>query len=248
LRASSNIVSGGPSIIRKPGAYRSNLELINSLRSNFLAAQQDYAAAAVTNGNGHGNGNGNGNGNGDSVAVRYDDDVDRPAHRTPASLWTAQEGSVLYVPRIDWDLSGLQEEMSQYEITAKLFFLNNASPVARRPQFVAEALDLVLRELHVSRVNLLIISFPGMSFDGDCEWEADKRNGLQGSDDDEAATWAIAEDFYRKGVVRSLGIAEFGSKPLGGDLKLLCRIAKGEERQNPDLCSAVSIMMMWNLI
>src|SRR3954470_22942260 len=36
-----NIVSGGPSIVRKPGA--SNLELINSLKVSFQDAQLDYA-------------------------------------------------------------------------------------------------------------------------------------------------------------------------------------------------------------
>jgi hypothetical protein len=34
-------MADGPSIIRK-GADKSNLELTNSLRANFVAAQQDY--------------------------------------------------------------------------------------------------------------------------------------------------------------------------------------------------------------
>src|SRR3569833_3896853 len=69
-----NIVSGGPSIIRKPGAYRSNLELTNSLRSIFLAAQQDCAAdvvaAAAAAGEGEANGITNGHGGHDD----HDDD------------------------------------------------------------------------------------------------------------------------------------------------------------------------------
>lgn len=204
-----NIVSGGPSIIRKPGAYRSNLELTNSLRSNFLAAQQDYAAAAVTNG--HGNGNGIGHG------AHYEDE-ERPSGRPPLSLWTARKGSVLYVPRIDWTEAGLQEEASQYDITVKLFFLPTA-PSAARAQYTAEALDLVLQELGVARIDLLIVSFPGMSFEGDCEWEADKINSMQGNDDEESATWAVIEELSRRGVVKNLGIAEFGSAKLARFLK-----------------------------
>ncbi|KAK0719521.1 NADP-dependent oxidoreductase domain-containing protein [Lasiosphaeris hirsuta] len=209
ILSTGNIVSGGPSIIRKSGAYRSNLELTHSLRSSFLAAQQDYAAdaysasssdsdnAASTNGSGSANGNG----------FHYS-----------ASAWTAHEGGVLYVPRIDWSLAGLQEEPAQYDITAKLFFLATA-PVSKRAQYAKEALDLVLKELRVPSVDLLVASFPGMSFDGDCEWEADKLNATQGDDEEEAATWPAVEELYRQGLVKRLGIAEFGSEKLARFLK-----------------------------
>ena len=203
-----NIVSGGPSIIRKPGGYRSNLELTNSLRSNFLAAQQDYAADAhLGDGAAAINGNGNTNGNG----FHHDG-------RPPTSVWTAQEEGALYVPRIDWSLAGLQEEPAQYDITVKLFFLPTGA-VANRAQHAKEALDLVLRELGVKEVTLLIVSFPGMSFEGDCEWEADKLNATQGSDEKEANTWPAIEDLHRQGLVRNLGIAEFGSEKLARFLK-----------------------------
>jgi len=186
-------VSGGPSIIRKPGAYRSNLELTNSLRSNFLAAQQECAEnVAPTNGNGNGNGT---------------------FGRPPMSSWTEQDGSVLYIPRIDWLMAGLQEEPSQYNVTVKLFFLPTA-PVEGRAEYAREALDLVMKELRVDAVDLLIVSFPGMSFDGDCEWEADKTNAKQGNDDEEMATWAVVEQLHKEGVVKRVGIAEFGSEKL----------------------------------
>lgn len=207
-----NIVSGGPSIIRKPGSYRSNLELTNSLRSNFLSAQQDYAVTPTgdLNGNGTANGNGNGNVNGNGNGSHSD--------KTPVSLWTAQDGHALYVPRIDWAAAGLQEEPSQYDITVKLFFLTNA-PASERAQHAREALDLTLKELGVPCVDLLVLSYPGMSFDGDCEWEADKMNAGQGNDDLECATWAAAEDLHRQGLVKNLGIAEFGSEKLARFLK-----------------------------
>ncbi|KUI60586.1 hypothetical protein VP1G_07803 [Cytospora mali] len=166
--STGNIVSGGPSIIRKPGAYRSNLELTNSLRSNFLAAKQDYATPSTSNGNG-----------------------------TP-----------------DNGLSGLQEDPSQYEITVKMFFLPT-SDVPSRARYTREALSLVMKELRVPSVSLLIVSFPEMSFEGDCEWEADKKNAAQGNDEEELATWAQAvEPLHDEGLVRQLGIAEFGSEKL----------------------------------
>lgn len=212
---SRNIVSGGPSIIRKPGAYRSNLELTNSLRSNFLAAQEDYATAAADDeaqdGKLHANGgveNGAAKSNGNALHVNTE-----TGGRPPVSVWTAEEDGALYVPRIDWSEAGLQEEPSQYSITVKLFFLPSAS-VERRAQFAKEALDLVLKELDAPAIDLLIVSFPGMSFEGDCEWEADRHNAVQGNDEQELATWAAIEDLHRAGLAKSIGLAEFGSEKL----------------------------------
>lgn len=220
-----NIVSGGPSIIRKPGAYRSNLEFTNSLRSNFLAAQQDYAPDSVDEAdpelaivNGTTNGNGflhDSNGDGREGASPSSDSVS--SHSIPS--WTSHEGDVIYVPRIDFSEAGLQEEAAQYEITVKLFFLPTA-PVSKRAEHAREALDLVRKELGgVPSISLLIISFPGMSFEGDCEWEADKLNASQGNDEEELATWPALEELHRQGLVQNLGIAEFGSEKLARFLK-----------------------------
>lgn len=226
--ASRNIVSGGPSIIRKPGAYRSNLELTNSLRSNFLAAKQDYAVAASTRSSSptqqssstsiSNNNNNNGtNGFATNGGLSSDSPTPTPTTKTPTPLdqWTLQDGATLYIPRIDWEANaGLQEDPSQYEITVKVFFLPTA-PLAERAAYAREALSLVMKELHVSSVSLLIVSFPGMSFDGDCEWEADKNNASQGDDPSELITWAEAvEPLYHQGLVKKLGIAEFGSDKL----------------------------------
>ncbi|KAK3325176.1 glutamate-cysteine ligase modifier subunit [Apodospora peruviana] len=207
ILSTGNIVSGGPSIIRKPGAYRSNLELTNSLRSNFLAAQQDYAEEIPES---------NGSGLSDD-STDFLRDGSEPA-LAPVSAWTEQEGDVIYVPRIDWSTAGLQEEPSQYDITVKLFFLPTA-PISDRAQYAKEALDLVLKELQVPEVGLLIVSFPGMSFEGDCEWEADRVNASQGNDEDEIATWLAIEDLHRRGLVKNLGIAEFGTEKLARFLK-----------------------------
>lgn len=213
-----NIVAGGPSIIRKPGSFRSNLELTNSLRSNFLAAKQEYASSHSSSASSTKGANDDGNGtttlNGGSVPPT-------PTTKTPTplSLWTSradEDGEdTLYIPRVDWAAApGLQEDPAQYDITVKLFFLPT-STVAQRAAYARQALALVMRELRAPAVSLLIVSFPGLSFEGDCEWEADKQNATQGDDDAERATWAQAvEPLHREGLVGRLGVAEFGSEKL----------------------------------
>lgn len=110
-------------------------------------------------------------------------------------------------------MSGLAEEPSQYDITVKLFYLPGAS-VKDRPRHTKDAVDLVLKELGVHSIDLLIVSFPGMSFDGDCEWEADKKNSAQGNDEEEIGSWPALEELHSQGIVKRLGLAEFGSEKL----------------------------------
>ncbi|KAI0099435.1 Aldo/keto reductase [Daldinia grandis] len=196
ILSTGNVILDGPSIIRKPGTYRSNLELTNSLRSNFSAAQKEYAFI-LHNGNGHASHSGqNGHSN-------------RPA----PEVWTEREESTLYVPRIDWESAGLQEDRSQYEITVKLFFLPTAPP-EKRIDYIKEALRLVKKELGVNDVDLLIASFPGLAFEGDCEWEADRKNATMGNDEEEVNTWGLLEKLYNQGQIKQLGIAEFGTDKL----------------------------------
>jgi len=190
-------MTGGPLIIKKPGIDRSNLELTNALRSNFLAAQQDYSPPQS-----EANGCGLCSGEKDSIP-----------HRPQVSVWTTRDGSDYYIPTIDWSMSGLAEEPSQYDITLKLFYLPGAA-VKDRARYTRDAVQLVLKELRVPSIDLLIVSFPGMSFEGDCEWEADRRNSVQGNDDEEVASWVVLEELYNEGVVKKLGLAEFGSEKL----------------------------------
>jgi glutamate--cysteine ligase regulatory subunit len=190
-------MTGGPLIIKKPGTDRSNLELTNSLRGNFLAAQQDYSPPQ-SEANGCG---------------LCSDEKDSIPHRPQVSVWTTRDGSDYYIPTIDWSMSGLAEEPSQYDITLKLFYLPEAA-VKDRARYTTDAVQLVLKELRVPSIDLLIVSFPGMSFEGDCEWEADRRNSVQGNDDEEVASWVVLEELYNEGVVKRLGLAEFGSEKL----------------------------------
>lgn len=167
------------------------------MRANFLAAQEDYSPPqSATNG-----------------STENGDHHDRIAKRPAASIWTKREGNDFYIPTIDWSLSGLQEERSQYDITVKLFFLPGAD-VDERPRYTRDAVKLVCKELGVQDIDLLIVSFPGMAFEGDCEWEADRRNSIQGDDEEEIKSWQTLEELHTEGVVKRLGIAEFGSEKL----------------------------------
>jgi glutamate--cysteine ligase regulatory subunit len=134
--------------------------------------------------------------------------------QTPVNAWTEEDGDVLYVPRINWEFGGLQEEPAQYDITVKLFYLATGTPPSTRVKQAREALKLVQKELRIQQVDLLIVSFPGMSFEGDCEWEADKQNAGQGNDEEELATWSALELLQKEGIVKNVGIAEFGSEKL----------------------------------
>ncbi|KAG6038703.1 hypothetical protein E4U41_003837 [Claviceps citrina] len=203
--STGNVMSSGPSVIRKSGSSnRSNLELLNSLRDNFSQAKRDYAATAHSPSNGGAVVNGNGN-------ASHGDGTATPP--TPVELWTGRDGKVVYVPRIDWQAAGLRDDANQYEITVKLFLLPG-TPVAERGRYVDEALALVGRQLGTQTIDLLVASFPGISFEGTCEWEADKKNAHQGNLDEELATWTIFEDLHRRGIAKRLGVAEFGSEKL----------------------------------
>ena len=196
----SNIMNGGPSIIRRPTSEKSNVELINSLRSNFIASKQAFAP--VSNGVDHSN---------------SDKEPLTKAHDIPYTAWTSRTNGLLYIPSIDFSQSGLAEERSEYDITVKLFFLPNTS-AANRCKHANEAIDLVLQELHVPSIDLLIISFPGVFFDADDEEEEEaldgSRNGEAEDLDAMTETWRALEGLHARGIAMQIGLAEFGSERL----------------------------------
>ncbi|EON63970.1 hypothetical protein W97_03199 [Coniosporium apollinis CBS 100218] len=199
-------MGGGPSIIRRPSVEKSNTELTTALRANFLVSQQ-AAASSTSNG----------------------------ASTTPSKLsyqaWTAREDSTLYIPTLDFAHSGLAEERSQYDITVKLFYLPGV-PSSRRCAQTREAIDLVLRELHVPSIDLLIVSFPGFSFDADDEEDdalsepdgevdgipedgSGSESGVGAEDiDTMIETWRSLEKLHDEGIISRLGVSEFGTARL----------------------------------
>ncbi|KAH8692621.1 putative gamma-cysteine synthetase regulatory subunit [Talaromyces proteolyticus] len=196
ILSTSNIMTAGPSVIRFYTA-KSNVELINSLKSNFQAAQQ---SASYNENNGQAN---------------------------DANSWTKKDGDTLYIPAIDFAQSGLHEDRAQYDITVKLFYLPGI-PASRRCAHTREAIDVVLKELHVDSIDLLIVSFPSVSFDADDEPEEDDEEGsrtgsgsrasesTEQADDFESIvkTWHTLETLAENGKIAQLGVAEFGTERL----------------------------------
>ncbi|KAF2710026.1 hypothetical protein K504DRAFT_481264 [Pleomassaria siparia CBS 279.74] len=199
--STSNIMSVGPSVIRRQTFEKSNTELTSALRANFTSHQQASSTA-----------------NGTSTPT--------PFFRT----WTTQQDSTLYIPT--HTSSALSEPREAYDITVKLFYLPNV-PASTRCAQTKEAIDLVLRELGTTSIDLLIVSFPGISFDADDE-DSDSEpeptlstppiitsdGGCPESDaqpEDIATmitTWKTLEKLQEEGVVSKLGISEFGVQRL----------------------------------
>ena len=185
-------MSGGPSVIRKPLNQKSNVELINSLRSNFEVSQ---APASTT----------------DSSAGQPK--PSRPNYKT----WTTTAEDDIYIP--SHQPTPLREPRESYDITCKLFYLPNIPP-SRRCAQTKEAISLVLKELGVPSIDLLVVSFPGVSFDADDDGEEELDSGddtsNEGADQMEtmSATWKTIEKLYEDGVIAQLGVAEFSSDRL----------------------------------
>lgn len=133
--------------------------------------------------------------------------------------WTAQKGDTLYIPR--HVPTPLVEPRDAYDITCKLFFLPGI-PASRRCAHIHDALSLVLNELAISNIDLLIVSYPGVSFDADDDAEeehslhedesveSDESQGL----DAQVKTWHVLEDLHDEGTIKQLGVSEFSSDRL----------------------------------
>jgi len=213
-------MGGGPSIIRRP-AERSNTELTSSLRSIFAEAQ----------------------------AVAQEESSEQPngSARLPLyTAWTTKQDTTLYVPSVDFDNSGLAEERSQYEITVKLFFLPN-KPASDRCAQSREAIKFVLKELHVPSIDLLIVSYPGISFDADDDEDGEDNTESEAalnadahaeSIDSMITTWRCLEQFHDEGVISRLGVSEFGTERLSRFLKK-SRIRPGVNQINVRDCCVV---------
>lgn len=145
--------------------------------------------------------------------------------------WTTQADAALYIPT--HTPSPLTEPRESYDITVKLFYLPNI-PANRRCAQTREAIELVLKELGTSSIDLLIVSFPGISFDADDEDsdfedppsapQSTSDNNDGGGSDAEVppedietmiTTWRSLEKLHSEGLVAKLGIAEFGASRLG---------------------------------
>ncbi|RAK72830.1 putative gamma-cysteine synthetase regulatory subunit [Aspergillus fijiensis CBS 313.89] len=209
ILSTSNLMLGGHPIIRQL-TEKSNVELINSLRANFQAAQQQRSDGAPTTA---------------TATATTTAKTEQGAPRYAS--WTKQHDDTLYIPSTEFGY-GLSEERSAYDITVKLFYLPGI-PASRRCAHTREAIDLVLRELHVDSIDLLIVSFPGILFDADDDSEVEEddedadADGAAGSSDAGSEeddfdsivqTWRTLEGLQAQGMIKQLGVAEFGSERL----------------------------------
>lgn len=194
-------MSSGPRIIRRPASEKSNVELINSLRSNIEASILAFKELLT-------------DGPEDSTHMQ---EPCINSKKVPYSDWTARKDGILYVPAIDFSQSGLMEERSEYSITVKLFFLPGTS-LSKRYKYAQEAVGLVLQELHVPSIDLLIVSFPGVSFDADDEQEQEESETCEQDAADDIGsmveTWRALEQLHADGLVLQIGVSEFGSERL----------------------------------
>ncbi|KAK5107026.1 hypothetical protein LTR62_001915 [Meristemomyces frigidus] len=186
ILSTSNIIATGSSLRRSPGT-KSNSELISSLRSNFEA---HYTSATNDSENGNG--------------------ITKSHYRS----WTRRKDNGLEVPSLEFEDSALQEERERYDITLKLFYLPGAH-VGQREVQTREALKLVLEGLHMPSVDLLIVSFPGIYFDEeeDCLDKISTRGPIESEPEGLESlieTWKTLEKLHDEGLVKKLGVAEFG--------------------------------------
>lgn len=188
-------MGGGPSVI--PRHEKSNVELTNSLRYNIVTAQKLR--------------------NPQVQATGMNADVTSNLNLSGGDYksWTEQQGDTLYVPAIDFSIGKLSEERGQYDITVKLFYLPGV-PSSRRCQHTREAMDLVLKQLGVDSIDLLIVSFPGVSFDADADDDVGEvTNGDAESElESMVTTWRTLETLHEKGMIAQLGLAEFDAERL----------------------------------
>ncbi|KAL8951255.1 MAG: hypothetical protein Q9222_002757 [Ikaeria aurantiellina] len=194
-------MSGGPSIVRRPAFEKSNTELIHGLRSNFAASKD--ASVSTDNSDGHPSKDGSLSTEDESMAYIH---------------WTSLENNCLHIPSEIFQRTMLSEERSEYDITVK-FFLLPKSLFADWRRHLQSAIACVLKELGVDSVDLLIVSFPGISFDADTEERGEcGSNTLQVSEEElfdaMLDAWEEVELLKSDGVVRQIGLAEFGRERL----------------------------------
>ncbi|KAI9889445.1 MAG: hypothetical protein M1814_005308 [Vezdaea aestivalis] len=215
-------MTGGPSIARHSTQEKSNIELTTSLKTNLLGAQDDVRALQHKKCDGVSNGkeiNGSKGVNGSTNGVLS---KSKPK-KLRLDSWTKRDSTsdTWFIPDLSLAAQPLEEEPESYNITVKLFFLPSLTSKSRATA-TTDALALVQQELKVSSVDLLILSFPAISFDDDDEEPVVDCYGLRvvnGAASSAAipesmeriiAAWRILESLVDQGLVKSIGVAEFG--------------------------------------
>lgn len=90
----------------------------------------------------------------------------------------------------------------------KLFYLPNVPP-SDRCAHTRDALNAVLRNLNVESIDLLIVSFPNVSFDADDDTAESEPSETQV--DEWARTYQTLEELHHEGKIKKIGLSEFGT-------------------------------------
>ena len=193
-------MGGGSTVIRRAHTQKSNVEITAALRTNF-AHEQHEAYHKQMNGN----------------ADRTNGTHTKKHPRPPCDLWTTRGNATIYIPALKPVCeSRLKENRDAYEITLKLFFLPR-KPASCRCAQTRNAVNLVLRTLDIKSVDLLIASYPGMSFDADDEDEEPVDDLEDPNIEDVDAmieTWKCLEELHDEDVIKRIGLSEFGTQRL----------------------------------
>lgn len=221
LTLESNIMASGSSVIRRTTFTKSNVELINSLRANFHEARTESTILTPAT----------------SISETSTDSF---------PSWIGEDKEILYVPA--YEPSPLSEPRSSYKITLKLFYLPGIPP-SRRCVHTKEAINLVLRELGVDSIDLLIASYPGVSFDADDNSEGSD-DDCEGTGDDGGLesmiqTWKVLEELHEQGVIGKLGVSEFSAERLAKFLPQT-KVRPSKDQINiKDCCVVPSSLIMY---
>lgn len=220
-------MAAGSSVRRSVG-NKSNAEFVSSLRANLTEHSSSNQENGTTNGNGAG-----------------------PHASLPYKAWMqrSSDGTELQIPRLDSADIGLEEEPEQYDITVKLFYLPGGSnDSSSRTTQTREAVNLVLKELGVSHIDLLIVSFPGIYFDEqeDCPNKISTRGPVESEPegiDSILESWKAVETLKEEGLVNKLGVAEFGAERLAMFLEGTTRRPVVDQINLRDCCSVPRELM-----
>ncbi|CAZ83774.1 unnamed protein product [Tuber melanosporum] len=187
ILSTGNVMTAGAQVIRKPTLEKSNTELVNSLRENFKEASSTLPLSTNPN-----------------IAA-----TSNPETRLAPEEWTKLgSDGVLYVPTESGEPHGLAEDREEYDVTVKLFYLPGV-PSSSRCRHTEEAVRLVCKELGISSIDLLIVSFPNISFDAEDEDISSEEDVSEW-----VRTYRTLEGLHSAKKISKIGLAEFGATRL----------------------------------
>lgn len=196
-----------------PSTFDSSTELLTSLKQEFAHA---------------------------STTIPTTDPTSNPTASSSTWVSVTPDGTV-WAPRAtdDEGRDGLKEDRSGYDITAKLFYLVSqpSTDASTRAEYTEDALGMVRDVLGTDKVDLCIVSFPGVYFDANDEASNASNVTDCDSGDDAVAqqeetrsfveTFAVLEKLVHDGRIGRIGLSEFGTARL-------TKLFAGLEQQQKD--------------